>query len=130
MHNKDRDEYIMVERFRSPEPLFPLKGQHAQLAKEIVADEERQHGDHPAKHHPMMGICPMSPCLKPADDEEPRKERRHELADIRPNGGVSSEKSRLSQPFKHGSPRRSSPVALTTRFTRDASHFTSFYALH
>src|SRR4029077_17421729 len=96
----------------------------------------------------MMNIRSMSLRLDPSDHEKPRKERRHELAYISPHRGVGSQKSRLSQPFKHASscrprgPRetygksgtcqpiyllRESRLSRTSRLSR--SQFTSLYAL-
>jgi hypothetical protein len=48
-----------------------------------------------------MRIRTVSLRLDPADHEEPRKERRHELAHICPNRGMGSKKPWLFQPFKH-----------------------------
>jgi hypothetical protein len=48
-----------------------------------------------------MRIRTVSLRLDPADHEEPRKERRHELAHICPNRGMGSKKPWLFQPLKH-----------------------------
>src|SRR5215475_299818 len=49
----------------------------------------------------MMSSTSLLPGLKPTHDEQGRKERGHHLTQIRSDRCMSSEESRLFQPFHH-----------------------------
>src|SRR6185312_17416257 len=97
-HDEDWHKNMVIEFLRTPESFLTLDRQHAELTEQIIRREKSHHGQHAAKHEPVVGVGLTPTGFEPTHYEQGGEDCRHQLAEIGSHRRMSAKKSRLSKP--------------------------------